>query len=377
MVVVQAASAAVSIHASRSGPSSRSAISVISKPWASPLRTTSSANANDLSGPLSPRDLTWRTPASMAGSVRIVCGSGVQMPRRMAGDPGDFSSARGSQPEIKLLDQVVVVELVGGAAFERDLAVDDDVAAVGDADRLVEILLGHQHGERVALFHFADGFDGAADQDRGEADRRLVDQQNLRRQHQRATERQHLLLAARHAAGELAAALGKPRKGLEADVEIALELAPRGAAKGAEQKVLLDGEPRKQPPPLRHQRYAEVDDLFGGAAGEIVMDAVDLGDDRAGAGPHDAHDAFDQGRFAVAVGAEQDHGLAAADGKRHVVDDAHRAVGGMDAGKGQAIGQDTPSPLPDRASPRRAGRRRSCSRTPAPRGAAKSSSRRA
>ena len=41
-------------------------------------------------------------------------------------------------------------------------------------------------------------------------------------------ERQHLLLAAAHAAGELRAALGEARKGLEADVEIAGELAARG-----------------------------------------------------------------------------------------------------------------------------------------------------
>src|ERR1051326_158100 len=252
----------------------------MSKPCASPLRTTSSANSNDLSGPPSPRALTWRTPASMAGSARIVCGSGVQMPRRMGGGLGGSSSARASQPEIKLLDQVVVVELVGGAAFEGDLAVDDDVAAVGDADRLVEILLGHQHGERVALLHFADGLDGAADQDRGEADRRLVDQKNLGRQ--------HLRLAPRHAAGELAAALGQSRKGLEADLEIALELAAGGAAKGAEQKVLFHGKPRKQPAAFGDERNAEIDDLFGAAAGEVVMNAVDFGDDRAGVRPHDA-----------------------------------------------------------------------------------------
>ena len=40
------------------------------------------------------------------------------------------------QPQIKLPDQLVVVELVGRAALEGDLAVHDDVAAVGDADRL-------------------------------------------------------------------------------------------------------------------------------------------------------------------------------------------------------------------------------------------------
>src|SRR6516225_9694729 len=60
------------------------------------------------------------------------------------------------QPEIKFPDQLVVVELVGGAAFEGDLAVDDDVTAVGDAQRLREVLLRHQHGELVLVLELLD-----------------------------------------------------------------------------------------------------------------------------------------------------------------------------------------------------------------------------
>jgi hypothetical protein len=56
-----------------------------------------------------------------------------------------------SQPEIEFAHELVVVELFGGAALEGDLAVDDDVAAVGDADRLVEVLFGHQQGQLVAV----------------------------------------------------------------------------------------------------------------------------------------------------------------------------------------------------------------------------------
>src|SRR5262245_14455517 len=52
-----------------------------------------------------------------------------------------------SHAEIKLPDEVIVVELVGGLAFEGDLAVHDDVARIGDAQRLGEVLLGHEHGE--------------------------------------------------------------------------------------------------------------------------------------------------------------------------------------------------------------------------------------
>src|SRR5690349_7885497 len=71
-----------------------------------------------------------------------------------------------SQPQIKLLDQIVVVELLGRAALERDLAVYNDIAAVGDAQRLREVLLRHQHGELVALLELLDLLDRARDQHR-------------------------------------------------------------------------------------------------------------------------------------------------------------------------------------------------------------------
>ncbi len=35
-------------------------------------------------------------------------------------------------------------------AGDHDLAMDDDVAAIGDPDRLIEVLLRHQHGQADA-----------------------------------------------------------------------------------------------------------------------------------------------------------------------------------------------------------------------------------
>ena len=64
-----------------------------------------------------------------------------------------------------------------------------------------EVLFGHQHGELVVLLELLDGVDGAGDQERRQPDRGLVHQQDARRQHERAGERQHLLLAAAHGAG--------------------------------------------------------------------------------------------------------------------------------------------------------------------------------
>src|SRR5712692_5530735 len=120
-----------------------------------------------------------------------------------------LSGGRQLQTQIKFLDQIVVVELIGRSPLKSDLAVNNDIAAVGDPDRLVEILLGHQHGKRIALLHFGNRIDGSADENRREANRWFVDQKDFRRQHERAPQRQHLLLAAGKAACELTAALGE------------------------------------------------------------------------------------------------------------------------------------------------------------------------
>ena len=212
------------------------------------------------------------------------------------------------------------------------------------------------------------------DQQRRQADRGLVHQQDARRQHQRAGERQHLLLAAAHRAGELAAPLGQAREGLEAEIEIGLDLRARLRAEGAEQQVFLHRQFREQPAAFRHQRDAEIDDLLGVQADQIVLLAVDLGDDAAGGRAHDAHDAFHQRALAVAVGAEQRHRLAGVDRHRDVLDHPHRAVGGVHVLDGDATGQDTPSPLRDRARRLPACRRRSSCPTPARPAAARSSS---
>src|SRR3989442_10030248 len=68
-------------------------------------------------------------------------------------------------PQVQLVHKLVVGELVARSAFVLDPAVDDHVAAVGDPDRLVEVLLGHEHREPLAILELADLVDGADDQD--------------------------------------------------------------------------------------------------------------------------------------------------------------------------------------------------------------------
>ncbi len=224
-------------------------------------------------------------------------------------------------------------------------AVHDDIAAVGDADRLGEVLLRHQHGELVLVLELLDGVDGAGNQQGRKSHRWLVDQQDLGRQHQSAPQGQHLLLAAREAAGKLAPALLEAREGGKAVLQVGMHFLPRGPPEGAEQQVLLHGELGEQAPALRHEGDAEVDDLLGREPAKVVRHPVDLGDDAPGSRPHQPHDALHQGALAVAVGAEERHGLACCDLERHVLDHAHRAVAGMNGLDGDATGQGRRSPL--------------------------------
>src|SRR5512132_4042789 len=77
--------------------------------------------------------------------------------------------AGSSHPEVVLLHEVVLAELARVAPLELDLPVDDDVAAVGDLGRLVEVLLGHEHGELAPLLELLDLADHPAHEDGGQS----------------------------------------------------------------------------------------------------------------------------------------------------------------------------------------------------------------
>src|SRR5207253_9188945 len=68
--------------------------------------------------------------------------------------------------EVVLLDELVLPQLLRASPLELDAPVDDDVAAIGDLGRLIEVLLGHQHGQAIALFQLADLRDHTGDQNR-------------------------------------------------------------------------------------------------------------------------------------------------------------------------------------------------------------------
>src|SRR5437660_3957898 len=77
----------------------------------------------------------------------------------------------------------------------RDMAVHDDMMAVGDAGREADVLLDQQHRDTVR-FHRADQLADALHDHRREPFGRLVEQHRARAGAEHARDREHLLLAA-------------------------------------------------------------------------------------------------------------------------------------------------------------------------------------
>ena len=96
--------------------------------------------------------------------------------------------------------------------------------------------------------------------DRGKAGGGFVEQQQFRIRHQRAADRAHLLLAARHGAGQLVAAFLHARKEIEHERQPLGVAGPRLRHEGAHPEIIGDRQTRKQPAVLRHMRDAETDD---------------------------------------------------------------------------------------------------------------------
>jgi hypothetical protein len=134
----------------------------------------------------------------------------------------------------------------------------------------------------------------------GQAHRRLVHQQQPRPRHQRATHRDHLLLAAGQRAGQLAAPFEQAREQRVHPVEVLVELLA-AAQHRAKLKVLPHRHLPEQPAVLRHDRDTTGDPLRH-RPGRHVLAAEQ---DPPGARPHDAQDRLERGRLAGGVPAEQ------------------------------------------------------------------------
>src|SRR5471032_3101193 len=198
-------------------------------PWPAPMASTTDVRCR---GFFATRTRSPRTSASVStrrcrrGAWRRWAGRSTtrRSELRAPGIPSAIALRRSAQ--VVIPDEFVLFEF-RNVALEHDLAVLDDVAAVDDADGLVEVLFRYQHGEPDLFLQFLDLGDGVRHEQWRQPYRGLVHQQQARRGHKRARNRQHLLLAAGHGTGELAAALFQHRKSGVAECEVVRDLRAR------------------------------------------------------------------------------------------------------------------------------------------------------
>jgi hypothetical protein len=187
------------------------------------------------------------------------------------------------------------------------------------------VLLDEQNGDAAAV-DVEEAPVHVLHDDRSEALRHLVGEDEPGRGHQRAADGEHLLLAAGQAARALALPLAEAGKRLEHRLAGAGDLGTVRAEVGAHAQVLEDGHLGEDAPALGDVRDAEGGDL---ALGERV-DPPAAEADLPRPDGHEAGDGLDEACLARAVRPDdrRDGSLRHADGG--AVDRARPAVGDLD-----------------------------------------------
>src|SRR5262252_466444 len=219
----------------------------------------------------------------------------------------------------------VVLEEAAHGPLPANLPLFDDVGAVGQPRRELEILLREQNGQALP-FQRGDLLAEGLHDHRRQPLRWLVEQENTRIAHQRARHREHLLLPTGEAPAAPARHLAKPGEVLVDTIDT-----PAARALGAYEEILRHREIAEDASVFWHPADAEPADLM---RQERVKRLPVEGD---GAARHldQAHDGLEGGGLARAVPPKQRDDLALARLERHAVKHARRAIGRLDRVKAQ------------------------------------------
>src|SRR6266508_3967859 len=120
------------------------------------------------------------------------------------------SAGRATRAKIGTLDDFVLRQFTWSSG-ERHATLFHEIEMVRDLQRQMGVLLDQENRHALAV-QFGDDTEDFLDDDRSQAERRLIHQQDPRTRHQRARHGQHLLLAAGQRSGKLLAALLQRRK---------------------------------------------------------------------------------------------------------------------------------------------------------------------
>ena len=172
------------------------------------------------------------------------------------------------------------------------------------------VLLDQQDGHAAAAVDVGDDREDLLDDQRRQAERGLVEQQQPRPAHQGAGDGKHLLLAAGQGTAALAAALGEDGERGEDRVEVFLEVCFL-ADHCAHLQILQHRHAREDAPAFGGLGKAAADDLEGRQRRDLLA----FEEHAPGAGVGVAANGHQQGRFAGAVGPDQGDDLAFAHGQ--------------------------------------------------------------
>src|SRR6266498_4046645 len=164
-----------------------------------------------------------------------------------------------------------------------DLALLDDVGAVGQSRRELEILLGEENGQALSL-QGGDLLTEGLDDDRRQPLGGLVEQQDTRIAHEGARHREHLLLAA----GEAAPTTPRHLPELGKILEDARDTPPASPL-GADEQVLHHREIAEDTSILGYPADAEPTDLVSGQP----LDGLPVEADRAAGDLDETHDGLE------------------------------------------------------------------------------------
>src|SRR5437588_600981 len=263
---------------------------------------------------------TWNKAAGRPRAIAREATSWWQPPGRGSATAAPNRAADGGWLAAQVgLPEVLVREEGGSLVRQHDSARLEDVAAVGDRERHVRVLLDDQHRD-TRLVHLPDDLEVPLDEDRREPHRGLVHEQELRLRHECPAHRDHLLLAAGERPGELPPPLLQQRE----ERVHPLEVLPFRAALEvrAHLEVLLDGHGREEPPVLGHDRHPARDAVARRPRRHVLT--VEL--DAPAARLDDAEDRLQRRRLPRRVPAEQAHELARAHLERDLLEDVDLAV---------------------------------------------------